>query len=227
LYSHISNKAYFQVLNYLIENIKTNNIKKGSKLRTERELSELLGVSRASIREAIKILDIIGLVEKKPKSGTYVRKEFEEWYVEPISIMFKLSGVSQKDVYEFRKMIEVEVATLAAEKINDEEIEELKKCFSKMIFSDNEFERVIYDKKFHYILVKASRNSIILNSYNAMAPMLDIFTTDIRTVVIDKEGEEAVKKLHENIFYAIVDRNVEKAKEAMKVHMDMINKYFE
>lgn len=227
MYSHISNKAYFQVLNYLIENIKTNNIKKGSKLRTERELSELLGVSRASIREAIKILDIIGLVEKKPKSGTYVRKEFEEWYVEPISIMFKLSGVSQKDVYEFRKMIEVEVATLAAEKINDEEIEELKKCFSKMIFSDNEFERVIYDKKFHYILVKASRNSIILNSYNAMAPMLDIFTTDIRTVVIDKEGEEAVKKLHENIFYAIVDRNVEKAKEAMKVHMDMINKYFE
>jgi GntR family transcriptional repressor for pyruvate dehydrogenase complex len=227
LYSHISNKAYFQVLNYLIENIKTNNIKKGSKLRTERELSELLGVSRASIREAIKILDIIGLVEKKPKSGTYVRKEFEEWYVEPISIMFKLSGVSQKDVYEFRKMIEVEVATLAAEKINDEEIEELKKCFSKMIYSDNEFERVIYDKKFHYILVKASRNSIILNSYNAMAPMLDIFTTDIRTVVIDKEGEEAVKKLHENIFYAVVDRNVEKAKEAMKVHMDMINKYFE
>lgn len=227
MYSHISNKAYFQVLNYLIENIKTNNIKKGSKLRTERELSELLGVSRASIREAIKILDIIGLVEKKPKSGTYVRKEFEEWYVEPISIMFKLSGVSQKDVYEFRKMIEVEVATLAAEKINDEEIEELKKCFSKMIYSDNEFERVIYDKKFHYILVKASRNSIILNSYNAMAPMLDIFTTDIRTVVIDKEGEEAVKKLHENIFYAVVDRNVEKAKEAMKVHMDMINKYFE
>jgi DNA-binding FadR family transcriptional regulator len=60
-----------------------------------------------------------------------------------------------------------------------------------------------------------------------MAPMLDIFTTDIRTVVIDKEGEEAVKKLHENIFYAVVDRNVEKAKEAMKVHMDMINKYFE
>lgn len=219
-------KVYHQVLEYLIEQIKNGNIKPGGKIPTERELSEFLSVSRAAIREAIKILDIIGLVEKVPSNGTYVKKEFDDWLIEPMSIIFKLSGTGQKEVYEFRKMIEVQIATLAAERITEDEMKELTNCYNNMIEAEDEIQKAIYDKKFHNTIAKATKNHIILNAYNAMSPMLDMFTVDSRSLVIQNESEGIMGEMHKNIYTAILNRDVESAREAMNVHMQMISKYF-
>lgn len=219
-------KVYQQVLEYLIEQIKNGTIIKGAKIPTERELSELLGVSRAAIREALKILDIIGLVEKVPSQGTYLKEELDNWLIEPMAIIFKLSGTSQKEVYEFRKMIEVEIATLAADRITDEEIEELTQCYNNMIVAEDEIFKAKYDKKFHYIIAKATKNYIIFNAYNAMSPMLDLFTVDSRSLVIKSEGEDIMEEMHKNIYISILNRDKKAARDAMNIHMNMISKYF-
>ncbi|SHI51285.1 GntR family transcriptional regulator, transcriptional repressor for pyruvate dehydrogenase complex [Dethiosulfatibacter aminovorans DSM 17477] len=221
-----SNKTYYQVMEYLTEQIRMKKLKKGDKMPTERELAEYLGVSRAAIRESYKILSIVGLLRSAPSQGTFIKDEFDDWFMEPMSIIFKLSDTTMKDVLEFRKMIEVEVATLAAEKITDGEIEVLTECYERMIGDDDEMVRAEYDKKFHGTIVKAAKNQIILNAYNAMSPMLQIFTRDIRSVVVDSEYEGILEELHRNIYEAIVSRDVEAARKSMQVHMETIIKYY-
>lgn len=221
-----SNKTYYQVMEYLTEQIRVKKLKKGDRMPTERELAEYLGVSRAAIRESYKILTIVGLLRSAPSQGTFIKDEFDDWYMEPMSIIFKLSNTTMNDVLEFRKMIEVEVASLAAEKITDEEIKVLTDCYDKMISDEEEIVRAEYDKKFHGTIVKAAKNQIILNAYNAMSPMLQIFTQDIRSVVADNEYEGILEELHRKIYEAIVSRDVEAARKSMQVHMETIIKYY-
>lgn len=222
-----SNKVYRQVLDYLIENIKNGKIKRGTKIKTERELSETLGVSREAIREAIRILEIVGLVEKRPRYGTQIKEEFDEWIMEPMAIIFKLTNVGPKEVYEFRKMIEVEIAALAAKRITDSEINELSYIYYKMINSEDEVERALYDKKFHHLIARASKNKIIINAYNAMSPMLDLFTIDIRSVVVKNENDTILEDMHVTVFESIVRRDENGARLSMENHMDIINRNFD
>lgn len=221
-----SNATYRHVLDYIVDQIRSGKIKKGTKIPTERELAELLGYSRATIREAYMTLDMIGLVEQRPGLGTIIKKDFDNWIIDPLNIIFKLSGTGAKEVYEFRKMIEIEIATLAAEKITDEEITQLTEYYEKMVGTKDEQVASFYDKKFHNVIAKATKNSIILNAYNAMSPMLDLFTVDIRKVVLEREPEGILESMHESIFDAIVTRDKERARQAMKAHMSMISKHF-
>jgi GntR family transcriptional repressor for pyruvate dehydrogenase complex len=221
-----SNKTYYQVMEYLTDEIRKKNLKKGDNMPTERELAEYLGVSRAAIRESYKILNIVGLLRSVPSQGTFIKDEFDEWLVEPMSIIFKLSDTTMNDVLEFRRMIEVEVATLAAQKITDREIEILTECYEKMFSDISEVEKAKYDKMFHGTIVKAAKNQIILNAYNAMSPMLQIFTLDIRSQVVNNEHEGILEEIHRDIYEAIAERNVEKARISMQIHMETIIKNY-
>lgn len=222
-----SNKVYRQVLDYLIQSIKNGEIKKGTKIKTERELSKFLGVSRESIREAIRMLDIVGLVEKKPGYGTRIKEEFNEWIIEPMAIIFKLTNVGPKEVYEFRKMIETETAALAAKRITDEEIKELSLVYNEMISTDDEIEGALYDKKFHHLIAMASKNKIIINAYNAMSPMLNLFTIDIRSVVVQNEKDTILKDMHTPVLESICRRDEDGARQSMANHMNIINRNFD
>jgi GntR family transcriptional repressor for pyruvate dehydrogenase complex len=222
-----SNKTYYKVMEYLVEKIRINEIKRGDKLPTERELAEELEVSRAAIRESYKILSIVGLIENRPGSGTYIKDEFDEWPEGPMAIVLKLTGTTTDDVLEFRRMIEVEISTLAAERITDLEIVKLKECYGEMTKVEDEVEKSKLDKRFHYLIAKASRNSIILNAYNAMAPMIQLFTYNIRHTVLEKESKDILEILHRDIYEAIINKDSEKSRKSMKTHMDMINKYYQ
>lgn len=227
MFSEDSNKAYCQVIAYLIDEIREKRIKKGDKLPTERELSVFLNVSRASVREAYKVFHALGLVVNLPGSGTYVKDEIDEWLSEPMEIIFKLSGIKLEEVFEFRKMIEVETATLAAKSITESELTQLTECYENLLNAENEIEKFKYDKRFHYIIAKASKNHIIFNSYNAMSTMLEVFTYDIRATTLKMEGEGVLEKLHKDIYLSILNRDQEKARKSMKAHMNMISKYFQ
>lgn len=219
-------QIFYQVIEYFIQEIKAGNLSKGDKIPTERHLVEILGIGRNSIREALKILDIVGILDRKQGDGTYIRKEFDNWFSEPMSIAVMLSDMSKNEVFEFRNMIEVEIATLAADRITDAEIEDLKACYEIMIGVDDEVINAKYDKKFHRILAKASQNIIIINSYNAMDYLLDLFIYDIRKVAFNNMGKELVINVHKDILEAISNRNSKDAREAMKKHMDIIKTYY-
>lgn len=218
-------QAYEHVIEYIGQQVEEGKLKKGDKIPAERNMVELLGIGRNSIREALEILDILGIVERRQGSGTYIRKNFDSWFSGPMSIAFMLSDTGKREIFEFRNMIEVEMATIAAERITDDEIEELKDCYEKLISIDDDFINAKYDNKFHSLLARATKNIILINSYNAMEDMMNMLIYDVRTRGVQLEGKDLLVRIHRDVYEAVADRNPAEAREAMKRHMAAVRKY--
>lgn len=219
-------QAYYKVIQYINEQVEKGVLGKGDKIPSERNMIELLGIGRNSIREALKILDILGVVDRRQGDGTYIMDNFDKWFSKPMSVAIMLSETSMKEVFEFRNMIEVEIASLAAERITDVEIEELTECYNNMKCTNDQAEVTLYDKKFHGILAKASKNIIIINSYNAMDYMLSLFIYDVRMEAFKNEGLDLTARVHNELYNAVIERNPLFAAEAMKDHMDVVRRYY-
>jgi len=92
-----------EILRQFKESIASGQLSKGDKLPSERQMSETFGVSRATIREAIKALELIGLVECVHGNGNYIASNLDYSLVEPLSIMFNLEGGTLAQVQEIRR----------------------------------------------------------------------------------------------------------------------------
>lgn len=153
-----------QVADQLQEMIIGKHVAPGEKFPGERELAEQLAVSRTVVREAIRILSVRGLVEIKQGSGTYVRELSSEAAVASIGLLLQGRGglVSFEDLYQVRRMIEIEVAGLASERARDDDIEAMEEAIAKMAESVEVPEQFIrYDLDFHSSLVAAAHNELI------------------------------------------------------------------
>jgi GntR family transcriptional repressor for pyruvate dehydrogenase complex len=206
--------------------IVSGTLKKGDKLPSERELVEHLQVSRTSIREALRALQIMGLVECRQGEGNYITQSFENSLFEPLSVMFMLQESNPSEIIEVRKIIEIETAAIAAQKITKEEIESLEILLRVFESSINEDDNVKIDKKFHYEIAQASRNFLILNILNAISSLIDSFIKDARKkILVDEKNIEVLAKQHWDIYEALKSHNSKKAAEAMKKHLDFTNEY--
>jgi GntR family transcriptional regulator, transcriptional repressor for pyruvate dehydrogenase complex len=219
-------KVYEQVVNQIKGMIISGDLKKGDKLPTERDLAEKLQVSRATVREAIRALEVIGLVESRQGAGNYIKESFEDTLVEPLSMMFMLEESNPQEILELRTVLELETAVLAARKITDEELEELKSLIDKINETTDEDLSVAIDKKFHYTIAKASKNLLIMSVLNVISQLIDEFIKDSRKKILtDEKNRPALIKQHELIYKALANKDVNLAYEAMKGHFNLIEDY--
>jgi len=216
-------KVYEDVIVEIKTMIQNGILKKGDKLPSERDLSEQLGISRASIREAIKSLQIVGLIESRQGEGNFIRDSFQDNLFEPLSIMFMLNECKVNEIFELRKVMEIETAALAAKQITDEELNDISDLLDKMRVSENEEERVRYDKMFHYKIAQASRNFLIVNILNSISTLMDSFIKDARKIIINNKLKEATDFQHEQIWNALKEHNPNESAEYMRKHMELIN----
>ncbi|MDF2503007.1 FadR/GntR family transcriptional regulator [Clostridium sp.] len=227
MFSPIKNtKVYEQVIIQIKEMISKGILRKGDKLPSERELVEKLGVSRTSIREALRALEIIGLVESRQGEGNFIRDNFENSLFEPLSVMFMLQKSSTLEIHQVRVMIETETASLAAKNVTDEDIVVLQGLIDKLKNSNDELERSLSDKNFHYKIAECSRNFLINNILRSVSSLMDAFIVNARMVIVnEKEAREVLVEQHENILQALIDRNPDEAVKAMRIHLDCIKQH--
>lgn len=102
-------KSYTKVIEYIKEQIRSGNLELGSKLPTERDLSAMLGISRSSVREAIRTLDIMGVITSHQGSGNYLTGNFKYNLVETMSMMFLLDQIDYKQISQLRGSLEFHV----------------------------------------------------------------------------------------------------------------------
>lgn len=220
-------KVYEQVVEQIKSMIINGALKKGDKLPTERELAEQLQVSRTSIREAIRALEVIGLVEPRQGAGNYIKENFESSLFEPLSMMFLLEKGKPHDIFEIREAMELETAMLAADRISDAELKNLKELLDKIKDCEDEDSNIILDKAFHYTIARASGNVLIINVLNVISHLIDEFIKDARrNILTAKSNKEELNNLHEQIYYALKDRDVGEAYRAMKGHFKLIEDTF-
>ena len=221
-----STKVYEQVIEQIKEMIVSGKLKKGDRLPPERELVEHLQVSRTSIREAIRALQIIGLVECKQGGGNFIKESFENSLFEPLSIMFVLQNSKPEEILELRKIVEVETAALAAEKIKDKELKEIKKIIEQMRESFDEELDAKLDKELHYKIAHASENFLVVNVLSAISSLVDSFIKDARKMILRrKENKEVLLGHHESLYNALQAHDKSKAAKAMIKHLDFINEF--
>ncbi|PRR81604.1 HTH-type transcriptional regulator LutR [Clostridium luticellarii] len=221
-----SMKVYEQVIEQIENMIMDGTLKKGDKLPSERELVERLQVSRTSIREALRALQVMGLIESKQGEGNFIRLNFDESLFQPLSIMFMLQGGNPEEIMEVRKLIEVETASVAAVKINEEQLESLRKLSDAFKISEDENVNAKFDKQFHYEIAQAAGNFLIINILNAMSSLMDSFLKGARKkILVNHENLKALAEQHIRIYQALKSHDPEMASREMNRHLDFTNAY--
>jgi GntR family transcriptional repressor for pyruvate dehydrogenase complex len=220
-------KVYEQVIEQIKSKIKSGEIKKGDRLPSEREMSELIGVSRTSVREAIRALEVVGLVESKQGAGNYIKTNFDNSLFEPLSVMFMLQESSVKEMYDLRETLELECAKLSAKNIEDNELALLTAIVDRMYLAGSEEESLELDIKFHYLIAKTSRNVLLINMLDVISQLMDEFIQKSRMQILHEGNtKESLLEIHENLLRALKCRDESKVCNAMKEHFDLIRKSY-
>ncbi|GLB29416.1 GntR family transcriptional regulator [Lacrimispora amygdalina] len=227
MFSPIKNtKVYEQVMDQIKEMIDNGVLKKGDKLPSERDLVEELQVSRASIREALRALEVIGLIECRQGEGNFIKSSFQDNLFEPLSIMYMLEGTNPGDILELRKIMEVEAAGLAAKRITDEQLSDLKEIMERFENCKDEELNAMIDKELHYKIAECSGNVLIFNILRTVSLLVDDFIKDARRLIIaDQDKKKMLLLQHKDIYLAIEMHSSVAARKAMRQHLDYTNKY--
>lgn len=213
-----STKIYEIVIEQIKEIVKRGELKSGDKLPSERDLCEKLEVSRASVREALKSLQMLGLIESKHGEGNFINENFENSLLEPLSIVFLLLGSKSEDVLELRKIIEPETAAIAAKNITDEQLIELKEIMDELNNNSDIEACAILDKKFHYKIAQATGNHLISTIMFSISSLVEKYIENSKVHTINKI---LVKNHHEEIWRALKDRDSNAASIAAQKHLEL------
>lgn len=219
-------KVFEQVIEQIKEIIQNGELKCGDQLPSERDLCEQLHVSRTSVREALRSLEMLGIIECRQGEGNFIRESFEDSLLEPISITFMLHGSKTNEILELRKIIEPETAALAARNISAAELQEIKELILLLNREDDSEKSAEIDKKIHYKIVRASGNGLVINVMYAVSNLVDRY---IEAVVANlfqtPENKSIVKEQHEAVVREIEAHDAAKAAAAMRKHLEYTNDF--
>ncbi|WP_367565457.1 FadR/GntR family transcriptional regulator [Lacrimispora sp.] len=216
-------KSYMKVISYIKKQIRSGELRIGGKLPAERELSEVLGISRNSVREAIRTLDNMGVISSHQGAGNFLTGNFENNLVESLSMMFLLNQIDYKQVSELRRALEMEALMLAIDNITDEEIQSLVKIMS-LLETGTEANNVVLDKKMHYNIALASKNTLIINILQALSEVLDKFIVDLRREILSQDDSRKVlMEAHNGMLESLITRDKNLAYESINKHFSIID----
>ncbi|NLO88741.1 MAG: FadR family transcriptional regulator [Clostridia bacterium] len=213
-------RVYEEVVKQLKELIANGELGPGEKLPSERELAKQFGVSRVSIRQALTVLETLGLIERKIGGGTFSVAEKLDFDIDPVLDTIIKNKDQLREPLEMRRILEPNLAQLAAERATEEDIRILEDSLRKQKELIEKGELIIdEDSRFHYYLAKAANNEIALKIVEVMHDM--IWQTREKSIKA-AQGSELSYRGHQRILRAVKTRNGEKAFDAMLDHLEEV-----
>lgn len=198
--------------------IVSGELKEGDRIPSERELCEQFGVSRASVREGLKILSLQGLLNRT-NAGTVITTNFSSILEETLALKILLDDCSYEDVTEARMFLEKAMVRLAAKRITNNDISIMSQQLELMVEAekeDNNDDYVLADIAFHQQIAKASNSRVLASLYNSIITL--VFRTQ-KSVGYDKPVMKESIKFHGKILEALKKHNEEKAEKEMQLHL--------
>jgi DNA-binding FadR family transcriptional regulator len=213
-------RLYVKVAEQLTQFVMDGTLKPGERFPSERELAEKLGVSRPTIREAMIAMELAGIIEIKTGSGIYVTKPGHSPDIMDAGGRDK--GIGPFEILEIRYMIEGEACALAAARITDEQIQQLKDTLLEMEEEEKQADASEKaDWKFHSIIAEACQNSAIYAVINWLWELRNQSELSLAYLErLRKEGVHPSINDHRRILEALEKRDPEKARIAMKMHIE-------
>jgi GntR family transcriptional repressor for pyruvate dehydrogenase complex len=189
----------------------------GDRLPPERELAELVGVSRSSLRPALKVLENMGIISQRVGSGTRLNPAAASILAEPLQFLILLDGITFQELMEARLIVEPELAARAAERATAEDQEALKRAITRMEeCADNPDEFVACDLQFHQAVYRAAGNRVCTMLFTVVHQSLEEL---VRFTSLLVEPEHTIR-FHRRILAAIRRGKPDAAREQMREHLE-------
>jgi GntR family transcriptional repressor for pyruvate dehydrogenase complex len=205
-----------------IERLILKKLQPGDKLPSERDLAESLGVSRSSIRDAIRSLELTGMVEPRQGAGTIVRQISSDSLVNPLANARKRKEELVGELLDFRKMLEPALAYRAATRVSPEELAELEEILARQDQKLAKGESTIAeDTEFHYAIALASGNSVVRKVLDTLMDLLR--DSRERSLQVDGRPQKSLAG-HRKILTALNRHDADAAKLAMRRHIEDVEK---
>lgn len=219
-------RAFDGILKQIIENIQTGRLKAGDGLPAERTMAETMGVSRAAVREVLRALELLGILNAVPGGGNYITEDLDTWLIGPLSILFQLNNSYVRQNQQLRAALERENAILAAQKCTPLDAAELWMLIARLEAAEDEKTRGTLDKELHQKIAKIADNPMIYSVLAAADKLTESIISGTRDYIMRKnQSASVVDEQHHRLVEAIINGDTSEAERCMSEHMVTVEEF--
>lgn len=224
------NRVFEDILEYFKGLIRKGKIKPGDRLLPERELAAELQVSRASLREAFRALEMLGFLSINPGKGTYVLSPNTRSLSDFTELTMYLRPTLFENILEVRVVVECAAVRLAAKRASQEELAYIRNALEQMTLISKDVglaERISEaDSEFHKGIIRATHNDFLVFLYEIIGVLLKKSTEkrwqeSMNTI---PNAYDIIISLHKGIFEAVIEGDEYLAEKRLREHFGILNK---
>jgi len=192
----------------------------GDKLPSDRNLAEIFGVGRTTVREALKVLSVLGLIDILPGQGTFIAADSSNFFTTPLSWTFFMGERNLKHIINVRNVLEIESAKLATQNATKEDLAKLSQIFersSRTFLEGNLQDFLDLDLDFHLAIAKCSQNPII---HSLLLTSRKLIRYISKTGMVNLAQLKDIYEEHKMIYLAIASGDPNEAAQKMALHLE-------
>lgn len=208
------------ISDYLSDSILSGEMRPGDKLPSDRNLSEMFGVGRTSVREALKVLSVLGLIDILPGQGTFIASESSNFFITPLSWTFLMGERNVSNIIDVRNVLEIESAKLATQNAHEKDLDELSLIFNRSsdAYRDGNLQVFLdLDLDFHLAIAQCSQNPIIQSLLLTSRKLIRFIS---KSGMVNFIQLKDILEEHNLIYNAIISRDPIEASEKMASHLE-------
>jgi GntR family transcriptional regulator, transcriptional repressor for pyruvate dehydrogenase complex len=207
------------VTDRLLTLISSGQLGPGDMLPPERDLAEQLQIGRTTVREALKHLTLVGILEAKRGSGTYVSSNFRNHLARQLDWSLFLSASQVEELFEIRHALEILAAQLAAQRATPEELEKIAVYQQLLPIEERDVNRETeIDLAFHEAIAQASHNELLVSLMSSVRSLLRRYMAQSISMT---ESMESTYQEHDAVYQAIQAHDPARTTRAMTAHLDI------
>lgn len=163
------NRYYEKIIDSIRTMMMNGDLTIGGKLPSERELAEMFNVSRVPVREALKVLEFMGVVQNIRGEGMYIQNLDISNLIDKLDFAIETTGDTIEELFELRETLETTAAKLAAQRRTDKDIQKMKAAIDEMEFNIAKG-AAVYESSYHFhnAVIKAAKNKVLYRVYESL-----------------------------------------------------------
>lgn len=223
-------KIYQSIIEQFVNMLKDETITIGQKLPSERDLAERFKVSRPSVREALRAMEMIGLIEIRPGDGVFVSDINIAPFMNAISPLIMKHKNFELELLELRHMFEVRAVELASHNISAKKVKLLQKPVDKMQQAFETKDSKLgaeADIEFHATIFSITDNYMLQKAAECVVTILELSVKFARPIILqDADNAKKLLEQHKSIFKAIGKGDAQAARKAMEEHLNFVVNFY-
>lgn len=213
-------KVYTLVIDHIKTLVQEGEIAFGEKLPSERQLMATLGLSRNSIREALRSLENMGIIESRHGQGNILVNHIDQSLGSIFSLLLFMKQCSVKEVHQLRRSIEISAYLLAVKQVQDTQIQALSACLDALADSDAQ-NRARLDKQFHDTLIGLSRNHMFILLNDTLSQLYECAIQE-QQAHLSSEDWNLLLSCHARIVSCLISREETSGIRAITQHYELV-----